>query len=289
MSEVLDQPRNDLSLFAMLRFLRRHFVTITIFVVCFVILAIALAFSITPKYRSEVVVFPASSSGALGDLGGQLGGLASLAGINLPGAGGKKSDEALEFLRSRAFTAGFIERHGLMPILFAPKWDAARNQWRDPNDIPTIAKGVKRFSKEIRQISEDRRTGVVTLAIIWTDRVAAAQWANALIAEADRALRDRAISEQDRSVEYLKSESAQTSTVEIGNAISKLMETELKNAMLARTRDSYAFKVIDPAVVSDARDRDSPNKPLITVMGAAFGFLTGVIVAAVRQRRRERR
>jgi len=289
MSDLLDQPRSDLSLFAMLRFLGRHFVTITIFVVCFVILAIALAFSIKPKYRSEVVVFPASSSGGMGDLGGQLGGLASLAGINLPGAGGKKSDEALEFLRSRGFIAGFIERHGLMPILFAPKWDAARNQWRDPDDIPTIAKGVKRFSKEISQISEDRRTGVVTLAIIWTDRVAAAQWANALIAEADQALRDRAIAEQDRSVEYLKSESAKTSSVEIGAAISKLMETELKNAMLARTRDSYAFKVIDPAVVSDAKDRDSPNKPLITVLGAVFGFLTGAIVAAVRQRRSERR
>jgi uncharacterized protein involved in exopolysaccharide biosynthesis len=289
MSDLLDQPRSDLSLFAMLRFLGRHFVTITIFVVCFVILAIALAFSIKPKYRSEVVVFPASSSGGMGDLGGQLGGLASLAGINLPGAGGKKSDEALEFLRSRGFIAGFIERHGLMPILFAPKWDAARNQWRDPDDIPTIAKGVKRFSKEISQISEDRRTGVVTLAIIWTDRVAAAQWANALIAEADQALRDRAIAEQDRSVEYLKSESAKTSSVEIGAAISKLMETELKNAMLARTRDSYAFKVIDPAVVSDAKDRDSPNKPLITVLGAVFGFLTGAIVAAVRHRRSEQR
>src|ERR1700674_6139739 len=98
MSEVLDQPRSDLSLLAILRFLGRHMVIITIFVVCFVIAAIALAFTLTPKYRSEIIVFPASSSGGLGDLGGQLGGLASLAGINLPGAGGKKSDEALEFL-----------------------------------------------------------------------------------------------------------------------------------------------------------------------------------------------
>jgi uncharacterized protein involved in exopolysaccharide biosynthesis len=289
MSEVLDQPRGDLSLFAILRFVARHIRAIMIFVVGFVIAAVALAFILTPKYRAEVIVFPASSSGGLGDLGGQLGGLASLAGINLPGAGGKKSDEALEFLRSRAFTAGFIERHGLMPVLFANKWDAARNEWRNPKDIPTIAKAVKRFSKEIRQISEDRRTGVVTLAIIWTDRVAAAQWANALIAEADKSLRDRAIAEQDRSVEYLKSEAAQTSTVEIGNAISKLTESEMKNAMLARTRDSYAFKVIDPAVASDPRDRDSPNKPLIVVLGAVFGFLTGVIVTAVRQRRAEHR
>ena len=66
------------------------------------------------------------------------------------------------------------------------------------------------------------------------------------------------------------------------------METELKNAMLARTRDAYAFKMIDPAVAPDAKDRDSPNKPLIIALGAGFGLVVGMIVAAVRQRRRPR-
>ena len=102
-------------------------------------------------------------------------------------------------------------------------------------------------------------------------------------------MRERAIAEQNRSIEFLKVEAAQTSTVEIANAISKLMETELKNAMVARTRDAYAFKVLDPAMVADLKDRDSPNKPLITVMGAGLGFVIGVIAAAARQRRRARR
>jgi uncharacterized protein involved in exopolysaccharide biosynthesis len=288
MNELADLPRNDLSLIAMARFLGRHTATIGIFVGIFVVGSVVLAFWLTPMYRSEVVFSPADSSSGLGDLG-QLGGLASLAGINIGGAGGKKSDEALEYLRSRAFTAGFIQRHGLMPILFAKKWDPARKQWRDPADAPTIAEGVGMFSKKIRQIAEDRRTGIVTVSIIWRDRFAAAQWANWLVAEADMALRERAIAEQGRSIEYLKSEAAKTSTVEIESAISKVMETELKNAMVARTRDSYAFKVIDPAAVRDPKDKDSPNKPLIVVLGAALGFAVGAIVAAVRQRRNERR
>ncbi len=288
MNEPADLPRNDLSLIAMSRFLGRHAATLGIFIGIFVVGSVGLAFWLTPMYRSEVVFSPADSSSGLGDLG-QLGGLASLAGINIGGAGGKKSDEALEYLRSRAFTAGFIQRHGLMPILFAKKWDPARKQWRDPSDAPTIYEGVEKFSKKIRQIAEDRRTGIVTVSIVWSDRFAAAQWANWLVAEADMALRERAIAEQGRSIEYLKSEAAKTSTVEIQSAISKVMETELKNAMVARTRDSYAFKVIDPAAVRDAKDKDSPNKPLIVALGAALGFAVGVIVAAVRQRRNERR
>lgn len=288
MNEPADLPRNDLSLIAMSRFLARHAVTLGIFIGIFTLGSIGLAFALTPKYRSEVVISPADSSSGLGDLG-QLGGLASLAGINIGGAGGKKSDEALEYLRSRVFTAGFIQRHGLMPILFANKWDANRKQWRDPDDAPTIAEGVEKFSKKVRQVTEDRRTGIVTVAVIWSDRFAAAQWANWLVAEADMALRERAIAEQSRSVEYLKEEAAKTSTVEIESAIAKVMETELKNAMVARTRDAYAFKVIDPATVRDRKDRDSPNKPLIVVLGAVLGLAVGVIVAAARQRRNGRR
>ena len=63
------------------------------------------------------------------------------------------------------------------------------------------------------------------------------------------------------------------------------MESELKDAMLARTRDAYAFRVLDPAVVRDAKDTDSPNKPLFIAMGASLGLLGGIIVGALRQRR----
>jgi uncharacterized protein involved in exopolysaccharide biosynthesis len=289
MNEPVEVPHGDLSLMAMFQFLGRHYLVLGISVVIFTVAAAVLAFNLTPLYRSEVVVSPADRTSGLGDIGGQLGGLASLAGINLGGGGGKKSDEALEYLRSRIFTAQFIKRHELMPILFAKKWDPARNQWRDTGDVPTIAQGVAKFSKKVRQIAEDKRTGIVTVSIVWSDRAAAADWANWLIAEADQALRERAIAEQNRSLEYLKSEAAQTVTVEIGTAISKLTETELKNAMVARTRDAFAFKVVDPAVVADPRDRDSPNKPLIVALGAAFGFAVGIVVAAIRQHRRERR
>ena len=170
MSELADSPRSDLSLMELLLFLGRHKMILAIYVVIFTVGAGVLAFILTPKYRSEVVVSPAEgSSGLGGELGSQLGGLASLAGINIGGAGAKKSDEALEFLRSRNFTAGFIQRHMLLPILFAKKWDSARNQWRDADNVPTIAEGVKKFSKQVRQIAEDKRTGIVTVSIVWSE------------------------------------------------------------------------------------------------------------------------
>ena len=166
-----------------------------------------LAFALTPKYRAEVVFSPADSSGELRRGSGrrQLGGLAALAGINLGGSG-KKSDEMLEYLRSRGnLRREFIQRHALMPVLFAKRGmrsagsGATRCRRRSPRQSRNSA-------NQVRQIAEDRRTGIVTVAIIWSDRVAAAQWANALIAEADDALRQRAIAELRRSIDYLKAE-----------------------------------------------------------------------------------
>jgi uncharacterized protein involved in exopolysaccharide biosynthesis len=273
----------DLSLVALLRFLGRNKKTVFWTVVVAILGGVVLAYSLAPKYRADVVVAPAEGGGNVGDLGG-LGGLASLAGINLGGATGKKSQEALEYLKSRIFAAGFIQRHSLLPLLFANKWDSRRNQWRDPANAPTIAEGVSKLTKRVTLIVEDKHTGMITVSVIWGDRIAAAEWANEMVSEADNALRERAIAEQNRSVDYLKSEAAQTNTVEIGNAISKLTETELKNAMVARTRDAYAFKVIDPAVPPDPKDKYSPNRPLIVAMGALVGFVVGVIIAATRAR-----
>jgi LPS O-antigen subunit length determinant protein (WzzB/FepE family) len=280
-----DSGRREVSLLAVWSYLARRKATIGPCMLAGAIAAGALAFFVmTPKYRAEIVFSPVNSTGSLsGEIGASLGGLAALAGLNIGGAG-KRADESLEYLRSREFTRGFIERHGLMPVLFASKWDAVNKRWHT-DDPPTIWQGVNRFSKKIRQIAEDHRTGIVTMAIIWKDRVAAAQWANAMIAEADTALRQRAIAEHTRSLDYLTSEANEAAAVEVRAAIFKTMESELKDSMLARTRDAYAFRVLDPAVVRDPHDTDSPNKPLIITVGAIVGLLLGMVVAAVRERR----
>ncbi len=289
MNESRQTPYPTISVVTMVRFLWMHRVIIAICVAVGAVAAGAIAFSLTPKYRSEVVFSQAADSQGLGDLNGQLGGLASLAGINVGarGGGGKKSEEALEYLRSHVFTRQFIERHGLMPVLFSGKWDAQRRQWS--GEPPTMAEGVSKFANKVRQIAEDRRTGIVTLSMTWGDRFAAAQWANDYIAEADDALRQRAIAELGRSIDYLKAEAARASVVEVQAAVYRVMESELKDAMVARTSDAYAFKVVDPAVARDRKDKESPNKPLFVVLGSGFGFVFGVLWASSRQRKPERR
>jgi uncharacterized protein involved in exopolysaccharide biosynthesis len=282
MNDISESARQDISLLAMAGFIRRHIRIIASCVLLGGIAAGAASFLLTPRYRAEVVFSPVNSGSLGSELGGSLGGLAAIAGVTLGGAS-KRSDEALEYLRSRQFTRAFIERHGLVPLLYANRWDAAHGRWR--GEAPTIAQAVDRFSHKVLQITQDHRTGIVTLAVLWRDRAVAAQWANWLVAEADAALRARAIDEFRRSIDFLRQAAAETSVIEVQTAVAKTMETELKDAMLARTRDAYAFKVLDPAVVRDPQDTDSPNRPLIVVVGGGFGLLIGLARAARYQRR----
>jgi uncharacterized protein involved in exopolysaccharide biosynthesis len=279
---TVDTPAQEISLLAIWQFVWRNTLILAFcFLVC-AAAAAAVSYLVTPRFRAEATFSPANNSENFGQLSGGLGSLAAIAGINVGGAG-QKSEEALAYLRSRGFTAEFIERHSLLPILYAKQWDAQRGQWNMGVDAPTLSAAVKRFSN-IREISEDRRTGIVTLSIVWSDRVLAAQWANALIAEADTALRQRGVAELGRSIQYLKDESAQIPDVEIRAAVYKVMESELKDQMLARTRDAYAFEVLDPAVPPDPKDKDSPNRILYVVVGGGFGVLVGCVWGLARRR-----
>ncbi|MBF4259487.1 LPS O-antigen length regulator, partial [Vibrio anguillarum] len=77
-------------------------------------------------YQAEASLVAANedSGGGLTSMGGQLGGLASLAGINL--GSGRSGDKAMSLavLQSRQFINAFINRHQLLvPLMAAESWD----------------------------------------------------------------------------------------------------------------------------------------------------------------------
>ncbi|MEX2488497.1 MAG: Wzz/FepE/Etk N-terminal domain-containing protein, partial [Pseudomonadales bacterium] len=197
-------------------------------------------------YRAEVLLAPADEKSTSG-LGGQLGGLAALAGVTV---GGGDSAEALAFLGSRGFARDFIEDYDLVPMFYADQWDAVASQWlgADREEWPEIRDAVKFFHENILSINQDRESGLVTLAVEWLDPQVAATWAETLVRRLNTRLRERALREAETNVAYLQSELAQTSVVTLQQSIGRLLESELQKLMLARGNEEFAFRVIDEAV-----------------------------------------
>jgi uncharacterized protein involved in exopolysaccharide biosynthesis len=240
---------------------------------------------LAPKqYEASLMVSPVledSGSGRLGGLGSlaaQYGGLASLAGLSLPGRGHK--DEALAALQSELLTQAYIRDHNLLPILYWKDWDAAAQRWttREP---PTLWKANRFFKNEVRDVTEDRKSGLVLLKIRWHDPRLAAQWANDLVRITNNYLKTKAIDESERNIRYLNEQAVKTNVLEVQKAIYALLQDEINKEMVARGRDEYALKVVDPAFVPEKPSSAGPVK--LGVGGFAFGLLLSALVLGARK------
>jgi uncharacterized protein involved in exopolysaccharide biosynthesis len=241
-------------------------------------LAVVIALVTPPTYRAEALLAPVPSENRDWGLSQQLGGIASLAGI-ATASGIDRQTEAFAVLQSRSLTEAFITDNGLLPVLFAERWDRARGAWKDadPQLQPTLWDGNDLFARKIRQVTTDAESGLIVLAIEWHDPQQAAAWVGELVRRTNERLRSEAIARSERNVAYLKKQLDQTSIIEVRQAIYRLIESEIKSAMLAQGNDEYAYKIIDPAVVPQEKVR--PQRKLIVALGLCGGFaLTCVFV-----------
>lgn len=240
----------------------------------------AIAYSLmAPKwYRAEVVLSPVQEPSAL-PFGGQLAGIASLVGI---GGGSDKVVEAVATLRSRQFAQAFIEDKRLLSVLFEEDWDAAGERWTkdDPEDWPDVRDAVKLFQEELLSVSQDRQTGLVTLAIEWTNPELAAEWANDLANRVNATMRERALHLSAVNIEYLEKELTGAEVVELRETTSQLLAAEMKKMMFARGNQEFAFRVIDSATVP--KRPVWPRPVLLALLGAAVGGGLGFLAVFAR-------
>lgn len=254
-------------------------------------IAYAASYLITPAYRAEIVLSPMNDSGSsdlMAALGGQLGGLGALAGLGLGGDSGR--NERLAMLSSRELAVRFIDAEQLVSefcvarlIKCAPsiitETVATGSPEREANDARKL------FQRRVLSVSEDKRTGLIRVSITWVDREQAARWASRYVEMANRDLLARSIAESDRRIEFLRTAAAASEIIELRQAVYNLMESEIKSRMVASSRVDYAFKVIDPALVPDERDRVRPKRALLAVLGAGLGTLSLIITLMIRGRR----
>src|SRR3569833_3368041 len=134
-----------------------------IFVLTFLSICIGagIAFWLPPVYRAEITLAPVSTEegGRLSALAGELGGIASLAGINI-GSGNTSTDQAIAVLKSRAFTDAFIKEEQLLPILFSDQWDSQKKtkQQEDQNEAPTLRQANQHKKKKKKTKTQKKKT-----------------------------------------------------------------------------------------------------------------------------------
>ena len=263
--------------------------------------AIYIAFNKPDIYKAETIVVAVeeNSTGMRGALGGQLGGLATLTGLDIGQAKTGKVTIALELMRSWNFLERFIKENELGPLVIAAEnWDKGTNkvifnkdfydskskQWLIGADHPQL-EGVKMgpsswdlfqaFNGSI-DISTNKSTGLISVAIEHVSPEIAAKLTTLLIQDINNYLREEHIREVEKSIYFLNKRLSETTITEMKSVFYQLIEQQTRALMLANISDEYVLKTIDKAKVPHTKVK--PKRKMIVILGTMLGGAFSVLL-----------
>lgn len=276
---------DEISLVDLWSILREEWLIPAITTVVGIAIGVFAAQTLTPYYRAQVVVAPVSSGGggnsAASSILGQFGGLANLAGVNLRGMAGASMD-GRTLIESRTFVELFVDEQELLPLVYADLWDTSAETWNaEVKRPPRNWQGANKFMNDVFSLREDNETGLLTIAIEWTDAETAAKWANRLVELANETARQNDIEAAQARVAYLNDQIARTTVVDLQGVLYNLLETELKTLMLANASSDYVFQVVDPAVVPVSIAKPKPL--FLLALGTIAGGFLGLVIVFVKR------
>jgi len=270
---------------------------IILMTIVFAAVGVAYALYKPDIYQANALLAPADGENG-GRLGGQLGNLASLAGVNLGRDSANKTVIAKEVLQSRAFLTDFIHRHSLSASLMATRaWNIPRSEWVYNREIynpetgkwktseegeslkPTDWDLVKKFRGRHLSVTENKDNGMITVGVKSLSPVAAKQWTEWLVKDINEHMRAQDIADAEASISYLKAKLDETNIAGMQQVFYQLIESETRTVMLANAQQEYVFKTVDPAVVP--QEKSEPKRAVIVVIATILGGMLGVFIVFV--------
>ena len=252
-------------------------------------------------YESKAMLVPVNSSSGISGALGSYSGLAGLAGISLPSGGDEgNSAKAIQKISSLSFFENNILPNIHLPDLMAVKswnsktntltfddsiYDTNSNTWiRDfsypQQQIPSAQESFEVFKTAHLSLSEDKKSGFITLAIKHQSPFIAKQWVELVINEVNAFYRQKDKSESEKAVSYLNQQISITGLSEIKQVIAQLLQEETKKLTLIEANQYYVFDYIDPPAVMEKKSE--PKRALICILSALLGGMLSVLLVLIR-------
>jgi uncharacterized protein involved in exopolysaccharide biosynthesis len=154
------------------------------------IVTMVYSFTLPKYYKSETVIMAVGSeAGGLGAALSSLpfaGALTGVAGIQTP------ADKIMVILKSRTTAEAVIRRFDLLKVFNENKWDAAKNNWKDPEKPPLMMDTVKVLTTDVTKFNKSKE-GAITITVEWKDPKLAAEIANYFVFALTEFLKDKSV------------------------------------------------------------------------------------------------
>ena len=270
---------------------------VSIFLI-FSLLSVLYSLSLKDIYTSSSVLTATRSDETLSSKIRSFSPLASIAGVPLPTTETSLSQEAIAKIKSFDFFSNEMLPHiQLKNILAVEKWVAKENTiiydeniYVDKSDkwlgsieypaqtIPSIQKAHREFKKMVN-ISVDKNTGFVTLSVSHQSPYLAQKWTALIIKKINESMREEEKILAEKSINFLEETAMKTNLQSIRDAISNLLESQIKSLMLVSANENYVYKILDAPIVPEIKS--SPQRAIICIVGSLLGLILGISISIV--------
>lgn len=267
-----------------------------------ILLAVIYLHAATYQHTISLKVTPAGNSRP--SLPGGLGGLASLAGVNLPSDSSQTSFELyLQGYYSREVADKLARDQNLMTGIFPKEWDSAGQEWEEPRSIvrtvtqpikgllgipvrawspPTGARLQEFLDKNIN-VNRSRDSDIVTVSIDMEDPQLGSRLLFKLHKTIDEVLRQRSLNRSAEYIDYLSRKIRTVTVDEYRQALVQSLAEQEKMRMMASSSLSFSAEPFGTPSASILPTK--PNPPLVLLVGFLIGSLIGCAIAFFRDNR----
>ena len=265
----------------------------------FAVASVIYALSVPNQYKATALLAPAQSNdGGLSGALGQLGGLASLAGVSLGGGESGEAQIAQEIMKSWSYIEGFIADNNIAVEVYAAEgWSKGSNTLQINNDaydaetaewlledesgaikLPSSWQLFQAFSGML-SVSEDKKSGLVSVSIEYYSPQIAKQWVDMYIESINRFMQQRQIDKVTRNINYLQEQIEKTAIAEMQEVFYTIIEEQTKNKMLAEASPDYVFVAVGPSMVPELKSQ--PKRALICILVTLLGGMLSVLLVLI--------
>ena len=252
-------------------------------------------------YESRALLVSVDSSSGISSSLSSYSGLAGLAGISLPSGNDEgNSVKALQKITSLSFFEKNILTNIYLPDLMAVKswdfktntllfdesiFDIKSNTWvrkysYPQQQIPSGQESFEKFIQEHLSLTEDKKSGFVTIFIKHQSPFIAKQWAELIVNEVNAFYRQKDKAESEKAVSYLNQQISETGLSEIKEVLAQLLQEETKKLTLIEANSAYVFEYIDPPVVMEKKAE--PARAIICIISALLGLVLSIIIVFIK-------
>jgi uncharacterized protein involved in exopolysaccharide biosynthesis len=253
------------------------------------------------KYTVSMVLKSAQEPSQSSNISG-LGGIASLAGIELPSGSNADFSSFPLLMKSREVAEAIFDDELLIQSIFWSEWDAEEEEWRAPSrsflkavlspvkaavtGSPTtdyVPPNAARLSEVIeKQISAsiDSKSDLLNVSTEGSDPDVALNLMNRVVYETDALFRERFIKAGSAALEFYKGQLSRAQSGEHREALAQLIVKEEQKLMLATRSSSYVAEVLRGPDVS--RMPTSPKPTLILALSVVLGLFAGAGLVLLR-------